>query len=327
MPHPILDSRTIGSVFEGVAFAHLENACDIQEESKWLEREISFAHDDINKLSNAELAYIKHIVSFPAISDQQVSCNLMERFMLEVKDPSALKFLAFQNYMELVHARTYGLMLKAICANDEEFKKLSDPNREFAAIARKTAWVEKWTKESAPFEERLIAFIIIEGLFFSSLFCGFYWLKNRGSKLPGMIQSNELISRDETMHWEFTLIMLMLCPKDRLPSIERVCEMFKEAVSVESDFVDESLPEPIFGMNAESMKRYVKFIADFVLRSVSKEVYNNQIEPIYKIDNPFNWMEALALPVMTSFFERRHTQYRSAEALVYEEDIDLDVDI
>jgi len=66
-------------------------------------------------------------------------------------------------------------------------------------IKKKADWCFKWINdESAPFSQRLLAFALVEGVFFSGAFCSIFWLKERGM-MPGLSFSNELISRDEGM--------------------------------------------------------------------------------------------------------------------------------
>ena len=63
----------------------------------------------------------------------------------------------------------------------------------------------------------------------------------------GLCHSNELISRDEGLHTEFAvLVYSMLVDK---PSKETVIEIIKEAVELEKEFITESLPCALIGMN------------------------------------------------------------------------------
>jgi ribonucleoside-diphosphate reductase subunit M2 len=74
-------------------------------------------------------------------------------------------------------------------------------------IKKKADWCFKWINdEKAPFSQRLLAFALVEGVFFSGAFCSIFWLKERGL-MPGLSFSNELISRDEGMHVEFAVLL------------------------------------------------------------------------------------------------------------------------
>merc|ERR1711861_57167 len=83
-------------------------------------------------------------------------------------------------------------------------------------VARKAEWALKWTdKRFATFAERLVAFAIVEGIFFSGSFCSIFWLKKRGL-MPGLTFSNELISRDEGMHCDFACLIYNKYLKNKL---------------------------------------------------------------------------------------------------------------
>ena len=73
-------------------------------------------------------------------------------------------------------------------------------------VARLCRRALRWITESKRFAERLIAFAVVEGIFFSGSFCAIFWLKKRGL-MPGLTFSNELISRDEGMHCDFACLL------------------------------------------------------------------------------------------------------------------------
>ena len=68
------------------------------------------------------------------------------------------------------------------------------------------------------------------------------------------------------------------------------------------NFVTESLPVALIGMNCGLMAEYIKFVADRLLRALGcSEVYGAQ--------NPFEWMEMISLQGKTNFFEKRVSEY------------------
>jgi len=97
--------------------------------------------------------------------------------------------------MENVHSETYSLLI------DTYIKDINEKNYLFSAITNidvikeKAQWAMKWMNTDRTFQERLIAFAAVEGIFFSGSFCAIFWLKKR-SLMPGLTFSNELISRD-----------------------------------------------------------------------------------------------------------------------------------
>ena len=156
--------------------------------------------------------------------------------------------------------------------------------------------------EISNFPLRLIAFAAVEGIFFSGSFCAIFWLKKRGL-LPGLTYSNELISRDEGLHTEFAVLLYSMI-QDK-PESSVVTGIIKDAVEIEKEFITESLPCSLIGMNKELMKQYIEFVADRLLRQLGqKKIYNTK--------NPFDFMELISIEGKTNFFEKRVSEYSKA---------------
>jgi len=100
------------------------------------------------------------------------------------------------------------------------------------------------------FSERLVAYACVEGIFFSGSFCAIYWLKKR-SLMPGLTFSNELISRDEGLHCDFACLMYSKII-NKLPK-EVIYGIVRDAVNLEKEFLTESLPCELIGMNHKLM--------------------------------------------------------------------------
>jgi ribonucleoside-diphosphate reductase beta chain len=152
------------------------------------------------------------------------------------------------------------------------------------------------------FEQRLLAFICVEGIFFSGSFCAIYWLKNRGL-MPGLSTANQFISRDENLHAEFAIELYRL--NGKILPVSIVHAIFKESVDIEKEFVTESLPVSLIGMNCKLMNEYIEYVADrwLVLLGYPK-LYNTQ--------NPFSFMELISLGTKENFFELNVTEYSRA---------------
>ena len=171
-------------------------------------------------------------------------------------------------------------------------------------IKKKADWAMKWINSTDDnFATRLIAFACIEGIFFSGAFCSIYWLKERGI-MHGLTFSNELISRDESLHTEFA-ILLYSHIVNKL-SEEKVHEIIKDAVTIEKEFIIESLPCRLLGMNSELMSQYIEFVSDRIAVQLG---YNK----IYNIVNPFDFMDRIGLEDKQNFFEVRVSNYSKAE--------------
>jgi ribonucleoside-diphosphate reductase beta chain len=172
----------------------------------------------------------------------------------------------------------------------------------FPAIAKKGEWALKWI-ESDSFAERLIAFAAVEGIFFSGAFCSIYWLKKRGL-MPGLTFSNELISRDEGVHCDFAVHLHNHHLVNKVPK-ERIKEIIVDALDIERQFVTESLPVSLIGMNAGLMTQYLEFVADRLLVELG-------CERVYGSANPFDFMDMISLQGKTNFFEKRVAEYQKS---------------
>jgi ribonucleoside-diphosphate reductase subunit M2 len=172
--------------------------------------------------------------------------------------------------------------------------------------------------DRSTFGERLVAFAAVEGIFFSGAFASIFWLKKR-SKMPGLTFSNELISRDEGLHTDFACLLFSLL-KNR-PSFDTVKEIITEAVSIEQEFMTESLPVNLIGMNAEMMKVYIEFVADRLLVALG-------FSKFYKVENPFDFMDLISLQGKTNFFEKKVSEYQKAGVMQkdHEKKFSLDED-
>jgi ribonucleoside-diphosphate reductase beta chain len=172
-------------------------------------------------------------------------------------------------------------------------------------VKKKADWALRWINQGN-FQERLIAFAAVEGIFFSGSFCSIFWLKKRGL-MPGLSFSNELISRDEGLHCDFACHLYTKHVNGKLPK-ERIIEIIKDAVAIEQEFVTDSLPVNLIGMNAQLMRQYIEFVADRLLDELIGQ-------KIYNATNPFDFMEMISLRGKTNFFERRVGEYQKAGVL------------
>ena len=178
-------------------------------------------------------------------------------------------------------------------------------------------WALKWINNKNSFAERLVAFAIVEGIFFSGSFCAIFWLKNRGKMVKSLGHSNELIARDEGMHCDFAVLLYKYC-KNKL-SQKRIEEIMKNAVDIESEFICESLPCRLIGMNSDLMKQYIKFVADRLITQLGyKKIYNTT--------NPFQFMEVVCLDGKTNFFEKRVSEYKNPSQVSKKEDRIFELD-
>ena len=276
------------------------------EASFWTTEEVDLGNDrrDYETLSDNEKYWISHVLAFFATADGLVFDNIDANFGEEVQIREAKMFYSFQRSIEGIHNEMYSLMITSLIAKEEEQQKIFDAVAEFPALRKKTEWAQLYMdRTNADFGTRLMAFIIMEYIFFSASFAAIFYFKKK-NKMHGLCFSNELISRDEGLHAQFGCLLYNNYLTSK-PSDEKVLEMVQKAVDIECEFVRESLPVRFLGMNAELMCAYVKSVADHMLGSIN-------MKKIYEIKNPFEWMELISLTGKTNFFEKRVGEYSKA---------------
>jgi ribonucleoside-diphosphate reductase beta chain len=274
------------------------------EASFWTAEEIDLSHDlkDWANLNDGERFFITHVLAFFAASDGIVNENLAEHFVGEVQYTEAKFFYGFQIAIENIHSETYSLLIDTYVKNPQEKDKLLHAIETMECVKKKADWALRWI-DKGTFQERLIAFAAVEGIFFSGSFCSIFWLKKRGL-MPGLTFSNELISRDEGLHCDFACHLYTHHVANKLPE-ETVIGIIKDAVEIEKEFVTDSLPVNLIGMNALMMRQYIEFVADHLLDElIGKKVYG--------VTNPFDFMEMISLRGKTNFFEKRVAEYQKA---------------
>jgi ribonucleoside-diphosphate reductase beta chain len=271
----------------------------------WTVEEVDLSKDlkDWVKLNDNERYFIKNILGFFAGSDGIVQENLATRFMREVQLPEARSYYAVQNMIESIHGEMYSLLIDTYIDDKKEKLDTFRAIQTIPCVKKKAEWAQKWIQSmDENFATRLIAFAVVEGIFFSGSFCAIYWLKERGL-MHGLTVSNEFISRDEGLHCEFACTLYEEIEKK--VSKEKVHRIIREAVEIEKEFITESLPCNLIGMNSELMSQYIEFVSD---RLSTQLGYGK----IFSATNPFDFMERISLEGKDNFFEKRVTSYAKA---------------
>lgn len=311
--------------------------------------------EDWSRLSDNERYFLKNVFAFFASSDGIVNENLLLNFSNEIEITEVRQFYAIQIFMESVHNEVYSQIIDSYVSDTNEKNSLFKAIETVPAVKQKAEWALKWINEGtavvdqipesvlstvrelsdntaltseqkdslnwlikprASFAQRLLAFVCVEGIFFSGSFCAIGWMKNRG-KLNALGTANQFISRDENLHCEFAIALYNKLPEKL--SQEVVHSVFKEAVEIESVFITESLPVSLLGMNSVLMVEYIKYVADAWLRKLN-------YEPMYNVKKcPFAFMELLELPTKENFFESKVSNYNKAGVGV-DEDHKLEFD-
>jgi len=285
----------------------------------WTVEEIDLAKDlkDWVKLSTSEQYFIKNILGFFAGSDGIVQENLAARFMNEIQLAEARQFYSVQLMMEAIHSQTYSLLIDTYIDDKQEKLDLFHATQTIPCVQKKADWALKWISSTTEsFATRLVAFAVVEGIFFSGSFCAIYWLKERGL-MPGLTTSNEFIARDEGLHTDFACALYEEIVEKL--SKEKVHQIMLEAVAIEKEFITQSLPCHLIGMNSTLMAQYIEFVAS----RLSKQLGYGEL---FSTANPFDFMERISLEGKDNFFEKRVTSYAKSGVGVDQEKMSFALD-
>lgn len=293
----------------------------------WRNTDVVYDADQFDKLTPDEQKFIKNIIAFFAGSDGIVMENIDRRLVPNIRTPEVKLFYTIQNFMEGVHAQTYADLITAYVSDQKEREDLFKAINDSPTVSKKAQWGQRWIDdEETSMLELLMAFLIFEGIFFSGAFCSIFWVRKRNLPMQGLTKSNEWISRDEGIHTRQAIALLRKSAELRGQSFPdmfpRVLaeQMFLEALEIERQFICESLPVRLIGMNSDLMTQYLQFVANGIfhddlgysdrercLFSAEGESDNTRVE------NPFPWMDMMTTGGKTNFFEQRVSEYSRAK--------------
>ena len=318
---PILQEDNTRFVLFPIKFPLIWKMYKKAQASYWTAEEISFTQKDIDQwevLDDKIKFFLERQLAFFAGSDGIVMENLASRFCREIAIPEAKNFYAFQLAIEGVHSETYSLLIDTYIKDSKKKSFLFNAINKIETIAKKADWALKWIEDTnISFSFRLLAFAIVEGIFFSGAFASVYFVKEMGI-LDALTFSNELISRDESLHTEFAVLIFSYI--ENKPKESEVHEMFKEAVDIEIEFITQAIPCNLLGLNSDLMKQYIQFVADRLLTQLG---YSN----IWNINKcPLDFMERISLDNKTNFFDNRVSDYSKASIQNKKETLTFDTE-
>lgn len=289
-----------------IKYKGLWDAFETHHKSFWTIKDVDLSQDlpHLKSLSKDELHYITHVLAFFAQSDGIVNENLAVRFYNEIEIPEARAFYADQIQREAIHAWMYSLLIDTYVKDPIDKHRLFNAIEHVPAVKKKADWAIKWIDSQSEFVNRLVAFAIVEGVFFSGSFCAIFWFRKRGL-LPGLATANNWISRDEGMHWEFAVLLYHTLGLKISP--EEFRSIIIDAVKIEKEFVCDALPVGLIGMNADLMCQYIEYVADMVCRRFG-------FTQIYGVENPFDFMRLNDMETKVNFFEKRVSEYSHSES-------------
>jgi ribonucleotide reductase beta subunit family protein with ferritin-like domain len=193
-----------------IMYPDIWNKYKVQEKAMWTAEEIDFAGDlaDWKKLKPEEKEFIENILAFFAGSDGIIFENINNNFAEEIEIPEVRCCYGFQAMMENIHSECYSLMIDTYINDPKRKDELFNAIERLPAVKQKAQWACKWLNKDISLGKRLIAFAIIEGIFFAGSFCALFWLKHvKQLMIKALTKSNELIARDESLHTDFSVLL------------------------------------------------------------------------------------------------------------------------
>lgn len=307
MDEPLLNKQNDRKTLAPVKYADIYEFYQKHESLFWRAEEITEKFkqdkDDYRRLNDNEKHFIRMILAFFATSDALVSENLVQNFSDEVAYPEAKAFYAMQNHIEIIHNDVYSRLIVNLIEDPNEREELLEKPTQIPVIKKMIDYIQKWTNRQNPFVERLIAFAVIEGIFFSGPFAAIFWLR-KDKKLPALGHANEFIFRDEGIHRDFACHLYKNHIINKL-SDERLIEIVIEGTNIELEFIKESIPVDLIGMNKNNMSDYIRYVADHLLTSLGRQRY-------YNGSVPKDISDISELNIRTNFFEHTPTTYKKA---------------
>jgi ribonucleotide reductase beta subunit family protein with ferritin-like domain len=287
-----------------VHFHDIEKFHTTQVDLIWHVNEIDLTTDlqDWVKLNDDEKLFIKHILAFFSASDGIVMKNISTNFANEIQHSEAISFYAAQNFIEDIHAQMYSKLIVTYIPDLVEQNRLLNAINTIPAIAKKAQWAEKWISSDASLGKRLLAFAIVEGIFFSAAFLAIYWISEK-QIMKGLCASNSFIARDEALHVEFAVLLYTKYVVNKL-SQEEVTELIIEAVNIEKEFIIDSIPCKLLGINSAMMSEYIEFVSHRLM------VQFGYTSPYGSAKCLFPFMDKISLASQTNFFDEVPTEYR-----------------
>lgn len=275
-------------------------------------------------LSSEERRLIMHNMGFFSTAESLTANNLVLIVYKFITNPECRQYLLRQAYEEAVHTDTFIYCCDTLGLNPDEvynmyikIPSIKDKD-EFVVNMTKSILDPNFTTEGTAniqrFVHDLIGFyVVMEGIFF---YAGFVMMLSflRRNKMVGVAEQFQYILRDESVHLAFGVDLINAIVDENpgvwTPEFQAIIRAkIKQAVELEKRYVDDCLPTGILGLNAESIYRYVEYIADRRLQKI-------RLEKEYGSKNPFPWMsEIMDLRKEKNFFETRVTEYQSAGML------------
>lgn len=277
--------------------------------SLWNPNEINFSNDipDFeSKLTENQREFLLQVLGFFSSSDSIVNENIFLNFFREIDIQEVKMFYSLQMYQETVHAHVYSLLIDTYVKDSVKKAFYLNAINTIESVKLKAEFANKYlNRESAPLNERLIAFAIVEGIFFSSSFACIFYFKSLGL-MNSLCLSNNWIAADEMTHSLFACELYSTFTHTgylhKVPK-ETIKQIFDEAMIAEISFCKEILKNDVVGINSDDMIKYTEYVANRLLSQLGMDAEYPTVK------NPFDFMNGIGVNVKVNFFESRVADY------------------
>ena len=299
----------------------------------WMPQEINMTADvalwkSQDGLTDDERLIVMRNLGFFSTADSLVANNIVLSIYRHITNPECRQYLLRQALEEAIHTHAYQYVIESLGMDEGEIFNMY---KEVPSVAKKAAWALPFTQfladqnfktgtteDDKTLLRNLIAFYcVLEGIFF---YCGFTQILSMGNrnKMTGTAEQFQYILRDESMHVNFGIDMINQIKLEN-PELwdetmqEEARNMILQGTQLEIEYAEDTMPNGILGMNAESMSEYLRFIANRRLTQIGLD------EAFPNATNPFPWMsEIMDLRKEKNFFETRVIEYQTGGALSWD---------
>nr|QRE02540.1 Ribonucleotide reductase small subunit [Otarine gammaherpesvirus 4] len=276
-------------------------------QNRWLPSHINLTHDVRNlvELCPRDIEFYKFLFTFLGMAEGLVNFNITE-LLSHFSGHDFQHYYAEQVAMENVHAKTYANILNLFFhGNVGDTYAYAESVLADEALDAKIKWLNGRVHKADSRAEKVLIFLLVEGIFFTSSFYSIAVLRARGI-MPGVCMANDYISRDEMMHMRAAAVLY----KTMVPDVEKpptvwIYNLFREAVNVEHQFIA-AKGEGVTLVNVSDIRQYLEAMADRILANIG-------LSALYGTEPP----RACPLSYMgcvknINFFERESTDYSAA---------------
>ncbi|MDR0260077.1 MAG: ribonucleotide-diphosphate reductase subunit beta [Comamonas sp.] len=299
----------------------------------WMPQEVNMTRDialwkSPNGLTEDERRIVKRNLGFFVTADSLAANNIVLGTYRHITAPECRQFLLRQAFEEAIHTHAYQYIVESLGLDESE---IFNAYNEVPSIRNKDAFLIPFIEaimdpnfqtgtpqtDQTLLKSLIVFACLMEGLFFYVGFTQILAL-GRQNKMTGAAEQYQYILRDESMHCNFGIDLINQLKLEN-PDLwtasfkDEIKALFIQAVELEYQYAEDTMPRGVLGMNASMFKGYLRYIANRRATQIGLDaLFPNE-------DNPFPWMsEMIDLKKERNFFETRVIEYQSGGALSWD---------